>query len=125
MPEALMPPPSGRVELTTVPHYVWGNACDSWVLLETDGLSIKQEQMPAGTREKHHVHAQSRQFFYLLHGQAIFEVNGERHIATAPCGFHIAPQMPNVIANESDEPLVFLVISQPTTTGDRTNLDAD
>lgn len=32
-------------------HYQWGYNCESWVLGDTDGLSVKQENMPGGQRK--------------------------------------------------------------------------
>lgn len=37
-------------------HYQWGYNCESWVLGDTDGLSVKQENMPGGAKENLHFH---------------------------------------------------------------------
>ena len=47
-------------------HYQWGNGCDGWVLVDTHTLSVKQEQMPAGTAEALHYHERVRQFFFFI-----------------------------------------------------------
>ena len=40
------------IDKQTGKHYLWGDNCDSWILVDTEGLSVKQESMPSGTREK-------------------------------------------------------------------------
>lgn len=54
------------IERNTAEHYLWGDHYDSWVLADTVGLSIKQERMPSGTREKLHFHTNAQQFFFVL-----------------------------------------------------------
>jgi hypothetical protein len=51
------------IDKETAEHYVWGDNCDSWVLADTPGLSVKQESMPGLTREKLHFHTNAQQFF--------------------------------------------------------------
>ncbi len=43
-------------------HYQWGSDCDGWNLVDEDSLSIKQELMPAGTKEVKHYHQSAQQF---------------------------------------------------------------
>ncbi len=43
-------------------HYIWGNNCDSWVLLNSKNPSIKQEIMPPKTKEQLHFHKNAQQF---------------------------------------------------------------
>ncbi|HLP10707.1 MAG TPA: cupin domain-containing protein [Flavobacteriales bacterium] len=103
-------------------HYTWGNNCDSWIMVDTEGLSVKQELMPPGTNEELHVHEKARQFFFVLNGTAVFYVNGQKQIISAQQGLSILPGTNHFIANESNENLEFLVISQPSTTNDRQNI---
>ncbi len=104
-------------------HYIWGDNCDSWVLVDSTGLSVKQESMPGGTREKLHFHALAQQFFYILKGTAAFYPEGERILIGEQKGLLIKPGISHYIANETDETLEFLVISQPSTNQDRTTLE--
>ena len=48
-------------------HYVWGGNCDSWVLLDSQELAIKQEIMPPKSKEILHFHKNAQQFFFILH----------------------------------------------------------
>ena len=111
------------IDTQTAPNYTWGDHCDSWVLTDTDGLSVKQESMPPGTREKLHFHTHAQQFFFILDGVATFYLKGEKEVVQARQGLLIPPQAEHYIANETGAPLTFLVISQPTTNHDRTTLE--
>jgi|SRR5699024_2581658 len=104
----------------TAEHDVWGTSCDSWVLVDTEGLLVKQERMPAGTAEKLHFHSKAQQFFFILKGTATFYCEQDKLIVNAQKGLLIQPKTKHFIANETDKSLDFLVISQPTTNHDRT-----
>ena len=71
----------------TASHYLWGDNCDSWVLVDS---------------------------FYL---------ESEKIIVGEQKGLLIKPGTKHYIANETQEILEFLVISQPTTNQDRTTLE--
>lgn len=107
-------------DILTAAHYIWGENCDSWVLVDSEGLSVKQESMPKGTQEKLHFHAKAQQFFFILKGTATFYLEDEKHIVSHHQGVQIRPNTKHCIANETDEQLDFLVISQPSTNNDRT-----
>jgi mannose-6-phosphate isomerase-like protein (cupin superfamily) len=109
------------IDKKTSAHYVWGNNCDSWVLAKTNMLSVKQENMPAGTKEKLHFHKNAQQFFFVLNGSATFYVDEKKAILNEQQGLLIDKNSNHYIANESSEPLQFLVISQPSTDNDRVN----
>jgi mannose-6-phosphate isomerase-like protein (cupin superfamily) len=113
---------SNIISKHTAPHYFWGDQCDSWILADTEGLSVKQETMPAGTKEKLHVHYRAQQFFFILKGTATFFVDGEYKIIREQNGLMINPGIKHFIANETLSGIDFLVISQPSTNNDRTNL---
>jgi len=106
----------------TASHYTWGENCDSWVLADTAGLSVKQENMLSGTKEELHFHSIAQQFFFILKGEATFYCDGKKYIVIANTGIHIPPGSKHYIANETQDDLEFLIISQPTTTNDRTNI---
>lgn len=100
-------------------HYVWGENCDGWNLVDQPGLSVKQERMPPQTAEAEHYHRKARQFFFILQGKAVFETAEGRIEAGAGEGLEIAPGIKHRIKNESETDLVFILCSQPTTVGDR------
>lgn len=103
-------------------HYTWRNDCDGWHLLKTNSLSIIQEKMPPKTEENLHFHSKSQQFFFILKGIATFEVNNEIIVVQENQGLHIKPNEQHRIFNKSNFDLEFIVISEPKSHGDRTNL---
>jgi mannose-6-phosphate isomerase-like protein (cupin superfamily) len=103
-------------------HYIWGNNCDSWILNDSQNLSVKQEMMPPGTSEKLHFHENSQQFFYILKGEAVFFINNEKHIVKTGESITIFAKSKHYISNESTVTLEFLVISNPSTNNDRTEI---
>ncbi|MFT4202853.1 MAG: cupin domain-containing protein [Chitinophagaceae bacterium] len=104
-------------------HYIWGDNCDSWVLADTIGLSVKQESMPSGTRENLHFHTNAQQFFFILKGAGTFYLENSKIIVAEHKGILVRPETKHYIANETIEQLDFLVISQPTTNNDRTSIE--
>ncbi|MGO4110177.1 cupin domain-containing protein [Paenibacillus sp. YAF4_2] len=100
-------------------HYIWGDQCDGWHLLKAQDLSIIYERMPAHTAEERHYHEESQQFFFVLEGTATIEIAGEVHELHQHEGIHVAPHIPHQMFNKSDSDIQFLVISEPTTRGDR------
>ncbi|MFD2599206.1 cupin domain-containing protein [Sphingobacterium corticis] len=103
-------------------HYIWGENCDGWHLLKSDSLSIIQEKMPPNTEESLHLHSKAQQFFYILNGTATFEVDNEIYSVEEGQGFHIQANQVHRIFNITTNDLEFVVISEPKSHGDRTNL---
>ncbi len=107
------------ISIKNAEHYSWGEQCDGWHLVKQDELSVIQERMPPGTSESKHYHNKARQFFYVLSGEAVMELSGKRHIIRKNEGIEAAPLQPHRIYNYTEEDLIFLVISQPKSHGDR------
>ena len=105
-------------------HYTWGEACDGWHLLKLDGFSVIRERVPPGIGEVRHRHARARQFFYVLDGAAVIEVDGTRHAVAAGQGLHVPPGAAHQFRNESASDVHFLVVSVPKSHGDRENVGA-
>jgi mannose-6-phosphate isomerase-like protein (cupin superfamily) len=82
-------------------------------------LSVIEEQMPVGASEILHYHSRAQQFFFVLSGEAVMEVDGCETRLVAREGLHIPPGVRHLIRNVSSAPLRFLVISQPPSHGDR------
>lgn len=109
-----------KVSKNNATHYIWGDRCDSWVLVDKNTMSVKLESMPPNTRENAHYHEKASQFFYLLKGEALFHINdGELVTLLAQEGLLIPPYTIHFIENKSNEIIDFLVTSQPTTNDDR------
>ena len=99
--------------------YSWGNNCSGWHLVKSNDLSIIEEIMPPGTQEKRHYHLHAQQFFQILKGKAIFEMEDKLFEVEEGSGIHILPKVKHRIRNSEPVDLHFLVISQPTSRGDR------
>ncbi len=105
-------------------HYVWGDNCDGWYLVNRKDMLVIHEKMPPGTSEKRHYHSISRQFFFVLQGELSMELEGEMHKIKTQQGIEIPPGSAHQASNNTQSPVEFIVISQPTTRGDRTDLPA-
>ncbi|MGA7683995.1 MAG: cupin domain-containing protein [Terriglobales bacterium] len=107
------------ISKATAEHYTWGSRCDGWHLLKNSGLSVIQECMPAGTAELRHFHRRAQQFFYILAGEAVMEVDSRSIKLSAGEGIWIPVGEAHQIKNDSGGEVHFLVISQPPSHGDR------
>jgi mannose-6-phosphate isomerase-like protein (cupin superfamily) len=113
------------IERSSAEHYVWGTGCEGWHLVRSQSLSVIQELMPPNTSEQRHTHTQSRQFFYILSGEATFEIGGSREVVRPHQGVEVPPGTPHQIFNVSVENLEFLVVSCPPSHGDRQPVTSD
>ena len=102
-------------------HYIWGNRCEGWVLVDSELLSVKQECMPAQTAETLHYHEKAQQIFFILKGIATFEVENESYTVLPGQGFQIDPGKKHRIVNNTAEDIEFILSSQPSTNQDRFN----
>ncbi|MDQ0631788.1 mannose-6-phosphate isomerase-like protein (cupin superfamily) [Pantoea agglomerans] len=103
-------------------HYFWGDNCDGWYLVNRQDMLVIHEKMPAGTSEKRHFHSVSRQFFFVLDGVLSMELKGKMHNIKALQGLEIPPGSKHQARNDTEFPVEFIVISHPTTRGDRSDL---
>jgi len=110
------------VNRDNVPHYTWGEGCDGWTLSPNADLLVIQERMLPHTKEVRHRHSKSRQFFYVLSGELCMEREGELHRLAPGDGIEIRPTAKHQARNDRDEAVEFIVVSAPTTRGDRTDL---
>ncbi len=100
-------------------HYRWGDVADGWHLLEGDDLSVIEERMPPGAAEVRHRHARARQFFYVLEGELVMELDGTTHRLQPGQGLHVPPGTAHQARNDAAGVLRILVISAPRSHGDR------
>ena len=108
---------------TPLKHYHWGDQCDGWNLVDESSLSVKLERMPPHTAEQKHFHQQAQQFFFIIEGEAIFEIEKERIKVLSKQGIYIQPGKKHRIINESNKELEFLLSSHPSTLNDRINCE--
>jgi len=107
------------VSLDNAEHFVWGEGCDGWHLVQSTSLSVIQERVPSNCCEVRHLHLKSEQFFYVLSGVATLEVDGAVYKLTDGQGLHVPANVPHQLKNEGLEDLWFVVTSTPPSHGDR------
>ncbi len=103
-------------------HYLWGEKCDGWHLLKREDMSVIQERVPGGGLEVMHYHKKARQFFYVLEGEGSMILEDQEIILQKGQGLEIPPMVKHQFRNESEVDVHFLVVSVPSTRGDRVNL---
>jgi mannose-6-phosphate isomerase-like protein (cupin superfamily) len=111
----------GAVHRANAEHYRWGDDCDGWHLVKDAQLSVIEEMMPPGAAEVRHYHKKTQQFFYVLAGEVLMEIEGETTLVSAGSGIRVLPGSRHQIRNPSSTPARFLVISQPPSHEDRFN----
>jgi mannose-6-phosphate isomerase-like protein (cupin superfamily) len=111
------------VSKDTAEHYVWGGDCDGWRLLPRQDLNIIHERMPSGRQETTHRHDAARQFFFVLSGELTMRMADGDHRIPTGAGLEIPPGVAHQAANTSGADVEFLVISHPTTRGDRVDIE--
>jgi mannose-6-phosphate isomerase-like protein (cupin superfamily) len=104
---------------TAVQHYEWGEGCHGWRLLDSPDLSVIEERVPPGGAEIWHVHDRARQFFYLLSGSAEMRSRAGAVVLQPGTGVEVPIGVAHQFANTGDVDARFLVISAPSTLGDR------
>jgi len=116
-------PSKKPIDRRVVEHYLWGEGCDGWHLVKRDDMSVIAERVPPGACETRHLHEKARQFFYILSGSAIIEMDSERIPLNEGQGIEVKPGTPHRFGNESTEDVHFLVISHPASHGDRIEIE--
>jgi mannose-6-phosphate isomerase-like protein (cupin superfamily) len=106
-------------------HYYWGKNCQGWKLVDEKELTIIEEEMPPFTSEEIHFHKKARQLFYIKSGIAGFEIENKLFSITANQSVYVKPGLKHRIINNNNEELKFIVISSPSTAGDRFRLNGE
>lgn len=112
-----------KVSKQNAEKYVWGDNCEGWYFHKHSELTIIRETMPPGTSEQLHYHKKSLQFFFILSGEALFEIDGEIILLNSNEGITVKPGLKHCIKNNSETDLEFLVISHPESHDDRINVE--
>jgi mannose-6-phosphate isomerase-like protein (cupin superfamily) len=103
-------------------HYQWGDGCDGWNFVNERSITVKQERMPPGASENLHYHQHAQQFFFMLCGEASFEIEDRIIIVKEQEGIYIKAGQKHRIINHTSCPVEFILSSQPSTENDRINL---
>ncbi|MBL8378370.1 MAG: cupin domain-containing protein [Burkholderiales bacterium] len=107
----------------TAEHYRWGGVCDGWRLLDRPDLSVIQERIPPSAGEVRHYHARARQLFYVLEGTLDIDIDCRVHHLARGDALEVPPGSTHRVRNTGDADVTFLVVSAPSTTGDRVNVE--
>ena len=107
--------------IRTGEHYRWGGVCEGWRLLDGADLSVIQERIPPGAGEVTHYHSRARQLFFVLDGQLQIELRDQVFRLLAQDSLEVPPGDPHCVRNGGVVDATFLVVSAPTTRGDRTD----
>ena len=107
------------VSIVNAEHYRWGQVSEGWHLLKRGDMSVIQERVPAGGAEVMHYHNVARQFFFILEGEGTMVFEDREVVLQKGSGIEIAPQIKHQFMNRSDADVHFLVISVPSSRGDR------
>jgi mannose-6-phosphate isomerase-like protein (cupin superfamily) len=102
-------------------HYRWGDDCDAWYLVKDPALHVIEEFMPPGAAEIRHYHERAQQFFYILAGEVLMEIEGHTTLVPAGSGIRVLPGKRHQVRNPSSTVARILVISHPPSHGDRVN----
>ena len=105
--------------------YAWGEGCLGWRLLEQEGLQLRQELMQPGTSETPHLHRRARQVFYVLEGEMTLRMPEGTLRARPRQAIHVPPGRPHWVRNDGAGDLVFVLVSSPSTAGDRIEVETD
>jgi mannose-6-phosphate isomerase-like protein (cupin superfamily) len=82
---------------------------------------VIEEVMSPGSAELRHRHEHAQQFFYVLSGELLIEIESEISVVSAGSGIRVQPGMRHQVRNTSSSDVGFLVISHPPSHGDRVN----
>jgi mannose-6-phosphate isomerase-like protein (cupin superfamily) len=113
------PVPSRPVNRENSEHYTWGTGCEGWHLVKDEQLSVIEELMPPGSAETRHHHERAQQFFYVLSGELLIQIEDQTILIEGGSGIRVLPGQRHQVRNPSSGPTQFLVISQPPSHGDR------
>ena len=116
--------PATVVSVRNAEHYRWGgkdqSESEGWYLVRTPGMHVIEERMPPGAMETRHFHTHARQFFYVLEGELVMEIEHHDYTLGKGEGIEIAPGQQHQAVNRAKSDLRILVVSQPPSHGDRT-----
>lgn len=110
------------IDIHNLTPYTWGNNCQAWKLVDSAALSVIYEEMPTGSSETLHKHVNVQQLFYILEGEAVFNMADKEYVIGPSQSIYVYPGVAHCIRNAGVVPLKLLVISQPHSHFDRIEL---
>ena len=107
------------ISIANAEHYDWGDRCDGWHLVRSAAVSVIEERMPPRAAEARHWHTRAMQFFYVLSGVLLLEVEVEQHELSRGMGLQVPSGTAHQARNMGEIDANFLLISSPPHQGDR------
>lgn len=82
-------------------------------LVSDHALGVLRQRMAPGAADTAHRHCLASQYFYVLSGVLVVELDGVRCVVAAGQGVHVSHGVTHRLANESAENTELLVVSAP------------
>lgn len=106
----MSPDPINRA---TARRSVWDDVSEAFHLLDRADLGVVEQVIPPGTQGRPHQHARSREFFYVLAGEATFALGPREVRVPAGSGVEVPAGTRHRVRNDGAEELRLLVVSSP------------
>lgn len=106
----MSPDPTSRA---TARHAVWDEVCDAYHLLDRTDLGVVEEVVPPRSGGRAHQHARSREFLYVLAGEAHVALGPREVRVPAGSGLEVPAGTRHQVRNDGAEELRLLVVSAP------------
>ncbi|WP_161965005.1 GNAT family N-acetyltransferase [Ornithinimicrobium cerasi] len=101
----------------TARRSTWDERCTAWHLLDRPDLGVDEQCLPPGSSSRAHTHDRSRQFFFVLSGEATVVLGRQTMTVPAGTGIEVPPRVSHELRNEGDTDLEMLVVSAPKVAG--------
>ena len=111
------------IDISTAEKYEWSEQCFGQHLLKSEQLSVIQERVDPGKSEIRHYHKVGKQFFFILSGSAVIEIEGTEYNLSAFQGIPVEPLENHTFKNTSSAVVEFIVVTSPKLENDRINLE--
>jgi ribosomal protein S18 acetylase RimI-like enzyme len=105
------------VSRETARRSTWDERCTAWHLLERPDLGVDEQCLPPGHSSRAHTHDRSRQFFFVLGGEATVVLGRQTTTVAAGSGIEVPPRVSHEVRNDGHEDLLLLVVSAPRVAG--------
>lgn len=106
----MSPDPISR---TTARRSVWDDACDAYHLLDRTDLGVVEQVVPPGAGGRPHQHERSREFFYVLAGEATIALGPREVRVPVGSGVEVPAGTRHQVRNDGADELRLLAVSAP------------
>lgn len=96
----------------------WASSHFSWLFVDSHNIGVKLEEIPRGGKSDLHFHKKSYQFFFVLEGEAVFNMEDHSFGLKKHEGIEVSLGKKHQISNRGKERLLFLLVSSPKVRND-------